>query len=890
MLRAEIAGELPFFNGLSDELGGILRAEGEMLGRLPAGESLFEAGDVVDGVYFALDVRKRPSPAPVFVRVEIPAAAPAKPLRFERIIETELFGETEFFSDGLGAAYVQRPPSSRLRETRAQLLTAADVVRLPLATLSRLLEASPLLRQRMVRLGARRLKNALTSQLRRRHLDLDASLADQLLELASDYGRIYGNYAVFTGKVAQEEIAADLGVSRRALTERFKAWSEAGLIRTTPLAILDVRRVRQLERIGIDAPAALINAAFKEIGAVIDAGDLASARAMSLDLAKFFPSSPQLAFAGALAAARADCPDDARAILAASGLIEPDPELLQNRVLFGLLKPAAPVAETAPSTNDLLDLAEQLLSDADGGDGDTVAVGRNRMQTQRRFFGGEILALQGRLAKERAIASQLGADALAAAELYAAAHDLYGRNDVFAAANAASLFLLAGDTARAAGLASVVVEKTAASADYWSLASRLEAFLVLGDKDASLASAHAAFAAEHSDGMVASTRRQLRRLRPAFGPTASLALDILKMHRPFVFSGTMIHDGQFDAAPEAVEAFIAAEVAKLLRNNRYGPAYGPLARGSDIIIAEAVLEAGIELNAVLPFEVDAFIAVSVETGDSASARWRERFDDVIGRCTSVTIAQPGKPLTRDLDISFRHGFRYAAAQAIERANDLETEPLLLAVVADGPAGEIAGSAADIADWSAGRRAVESIQLPFRKLAASGSPHLKDGFSAVVFYFPDPLDAKTADSRMLAAVAKSGVEATGLIERRIKDGRLGAAAVFDGFEKALDIAFELQRAKASNGGGNGRVICDYGPVVGRSGEPDDELVARMAGASDFPGFPADHVLAAAPFAREMQFASAHKVRTVPAGQRAHRATERGRVRIVPSIGVYGLVRD
>ena len=74
--------------------------------------------------------------------------------------------------------------------------------------------------------------------------------------------------------------------------------------------------------------------------------------------------------------------------------------------------------------------------------------------------------------------------------------------------------------------------------------------------------------------------------------------------------------------------------------------------------------------------------------------------------------------------------------------------------------------------------------------------------------------------------------------------------------------------------------------GEAGESEKS----MAGASDFPGFPADHVLAAAPFAREMQFSNAHQVRTVPAGQRAHRATERGRVRIVPSIGVYGLVRD
>ncbi len=405
MLREDIIRQLPFFSGLSAEQLDLLRARGESLGRMAAGETLFEAGDEVKSVFFALDLRKRPSPMPIFVRLEIPAAPPAKPLRFDRIVETELFGETEFFAEGLSPAYGQRAPVARRRETRAELLTAADLVSVPITVLSQIIEHNSTVRHRLVRLGARRLKNALTAQMRRRHLDLDASLADHLLDLASDYGTFYGNYAVFNAKFGQAEIAEELGVSRRALTERLKAWSEAGLVRTTPLTLLDVRRIRQMERIGNEAPASLITSAADEITEVINAGDLASGRALALDLIKFFPSSGELAYCAALAAARAGRSDDANAILSAAGLLQSDPTRLSDRVLFGLLRPEAPVPDAPPPREELDDMIEGAgIFDADEDDNRlarTAAVFRARM----RHLSGEIISLRGRIAKDEAMAT-----------------------------------------------------------------------------------------------------------------------------------------------------------------------------------------------------------------------------------------------------------------------------------------------------------------------------------------------------------------------------------------------------------------------------------------------------------------------------------------------------
>ena len=202
----------------------------------------------------------------------------------------------------------------------------------------------------------------------------------------------------------------------------------------------------------------------------------------------------------------------------------------------------------------------------------------------------------------------------------------------------------------------------------------------------------------------------------------------------------------------------------------------PLARGADIVIAEAVVEAGLELHAVLPFDIEAFIEESVATGDAASARWRERFEDVITRCTAVTIVQPGRPLTRDLDISFRHGFRYAAAQTIERAADLETTPLLYAITARGPSGELAGTSADIADWMRSGHEVVRIDMPFRKLSRSGPSHLKHGFAPCVFFFPDPSDSIPAMERVASVI-----EAYAAGYRRV----LGRGAT--GLGKAVELA-------------------------------------------------------------------------------------------------------
>lgn len=861
MIRSEILHALQAFKTLpAPQLDGLARAAVQ-LGQHAVGAELFVAGDVDEGLFFALP-EARTGLAPVLVRLELPTGPQLKPVRFERIVEGELFGETEWLLAGLGPDYVRRSPAGRRRETRAQLMSAAEVFLLPHAAMLAALDEAPALRQRLTRTGALRLKSALTAEARRRHVDGDAILAEYLLDLAEDHHGIHGNYAQFVHKVTQEEISADLGISRRALSDRLRNWVDAGLVRTTPLEILDIRRLRQLERLGRVAEPVHIAEALVEIGTLLDGGDLIGARTMGIELLRHFPASPDLAYAAALASARAGRDADAHAVLAASRLDETDADKLFRRIRFGQLRPAAAVPPEPPERQALRDIAEDLIPD-DAADADVQPL--NERPAERMVA--ELLALQGRLAKEAALRSGCAGDAARSAQLYGAA--AAAGSGAYAMTNAALMAALAGDRQQADALGHEVLEAVSRATDYWGLSSRLEAQLLLGEREAALQSARRAMATPHTDAMVATTRRQLRRLTAAFQVPVTEVLDVLAVKQPFVFCGTMIRN-QFADADEIVAAAARGAVAELLDDGLFGSAFGALAQGADILFAEAALELGIEVNAVLPFGVEDFLAASV------ADEWVGRFNAVIASCTSVTIAQPGPPSLRNLDIAIRHGFRCAGAQALERGADLETDAILLAVNAPGPFGAVAGTTVAVEDWRTCGGAVRQIDLGFSKRVTAGADHEAHGYRHMLFHFP--YDG-ASPSATLANVAEAPV-----IERQLKDGRQGAAVVLESASETAVLAFRLK-----DRGFDGRIVCSYGPVLNRAGLLDAELVAALAGATDFPGFPRGSVLAALPFAREVQFARSPDLQVARLGQRAEAPAGRGTLRIAPTGGVYELQR-
>lgn len=246
------------------------------------------------------------------------------------------------------------------------------------------------------------------------------------------------------------------------------------------------------------------------------------------------------------------------------------------------------------------------------------------------------LAVEGRLLKDRARAASGPARAAgyaAAASAYGAAHALSPAP--YLAINAATLRLLAGDPAAAqAGARDVLALLDApvppADTPYYLAATRAEALLLLGDQAAAQA-ALARAAAHDPDGWEdrAVTLAQLRAILDAqaadagwlaaFAPPASLH-----------FAG---HMGV--AAGGASEAAIAAATDALLARERIGFAWGALAAGADIVMAERLLNAGVDLHVVLPCPADRFAAQSVAP---AGADWLARFAAIIGQASSQVIA------------------------------------------------------------------------------------------------------------------------------------------------------------------------------------------------------------------------------------------------------------
>jgi hypothetical protein len=249
-----------------------------------------------------------------------------------------------------------------------------------------------------------------------------------------------------------------------------------------------------------------------------------------------------------------------------------------------------------------------------------------------------LLNLQGRLLKDRALRCR-GARRL---RLYAESASSYERSAAISPAsypliNAATLAWLAGEKERSTDLATQVLRLVEARPDepetpYYRAATRAEALLLLGRHDDARAAMTEALAqAPRAWEDHAATLRQLALILAARGLDSGW-LDALRPPRSLHFGGHMSFD------PKVVRReHLDRKIATVLEEENIGFGFGALAAGADIIIAEALLERGAELHAVLPGGVEAFAAVSV---DPFGKSWRRRFDAVLALAESVRPVRP----------------------------------------------------------------------------------------------------------------------------------------------------------------------------------------------------------------------------------------------------------
>jgi class 3 adenylate cyclase/tetratricopeptide (TPR) repeat protein len=304
-------------------------------------------------------------------------------------------------------------------------------------------------------------------------------------------------------------------------------------------------------------------------------------------------------------------------------------------------------------------------------------------------------SLGARLAKDRALALPKGASRRQALEDAAAAYQaIYNVSaDPYPGVNAATLLLLAGHEDAARALASqILVDPAVTTPDNFYLgATQAECLLLLDEIDmAAAALARAATMPGFAPGTASTTCRQLELVGTSMGLARSRIDLALRTIRP----GNVMHFcGHIFASDPLLEGAIRSRVDVILEQQRIDCAYGALAAGADIIVAEAVLARGGELQVILPFGIDDFIAQSVRPAGEA---WVDRFHRCYTAATDRRYASE-MPFIGD-PRQFGYGSRVAMGLAVLRAQHLGSQVLQLALSNDALKSGAAGTAADVLAW------------------------------------------------------------------------------------------------------------------------------------------------------------------------------------------------
>lgn len=354
----------------------------------------------------------------------------------------------------------------------------------------------------------------------------------------------------------------------------------------------------------------------------------------------------------------------------------------------------------------------------------------------------DILALRGRLFKDalREAAAGPEADALArrARDEYRAAYDVSAA--AFPAINAATLSLLLGERDRAHALATGVeaaLAESRAPLAGWDLLTAAEAALVRGDDRLAAARYAAAWREARDDaGRIASARRQLALLARVL-PAAHAMLAVLRPPDVVAFAGHMIDaPGRAEPRfPPSLESAVSAVLREHASRWHAPIVFASAACGADLLMLEAALAAGAEVNVVLPFARDEFVRTSVAP---AGAGWVERFDAALARAARVLLATPEAYLGDDA--LYAYAAQLVEGLAVLRAAQLETQARLLAVLEPGTAEHPGGTLEAVRRWQGNGGAADVVDL--RALRAAEAPA-----SAVADTRPaPPPDAPRTDAR------------------------------------------------------------------------------------------------------------------------------------------------
>ena len=254
---------------------------------------------------------------------------------------------------------------------------------------------------------------------------------------------------------------------------------------------------------------------------------------------------------------------------------------------------------------------------------------------------GDLDVLAARLDKDEALARGDGGVGWSerSARGYESAFDQSG--SAYHAVNAATMWLLAGESERANEMATKALESGQLQGNgYWDASTEAEAALIVGDLPRARTALEAACrVGEGLFSQRATTRKQLKLVCAAKGVDPGI-LDPIRNPTVVHYCGhRVLAPGEKGRFPAEEEARVRGEFDRIFEELEVGVGFGSLAAGADILAAEALLNRGAELHVVLPFPKDEFVRTSVVT---AGDEWVERFERCLARADTVEIAIAGE--------------------------------------------------------------------------------------------------------------------------------------------------------------------------------------------------------------------------------------------------------
>ncbi|MCB2106108.1 MAG: DUF4071 domain-containing protein, partial [Rhodobacteraceae bacterium] len=322
----------------------------------------------------------------------------------------------------------------------------------------------------------------------------------------------------------------------------------------------------------------------------------------------------------------------------------------------------------------------------------------------------DIIALGARLLKDRAFASD-GASrrqfARRSAARYLEAFDV--SKSSYAGINAATMTLIAGDVDEARSFVAERLRVSAGGASmlsaedsYYRRATQAEAHLLLGEIPTASALLADAIQTDPSNFVIhAGTLRQFEMICAALGTDTSW----LDRHRPppAIFFGGHMFSSDGD---KRLQEMLQSEISAAFDRIRPGFAFGALAAGTDILMAELLLARGTELHVVLPMREDDFVDASVKPFGAA---WLSRYQECRAACRSLRLATFEKHMGEDDTFAF--GADFAMGLAIRQANILRTKAVHVAAWDGASSGGVAGTGIDVERWRTTNLAQTIIPFP-----------------------------------------------------------------------------------------------------------------------------------------------------------------------------------